>query len=148
MSLRLSANESNREQVLAHLRAADAQFVPPLSQRVDLAAYATKLCTHAERDEAWQDGALVGLVATYCNDRDQGAYISNVSVLPALRGQGLGDALVRQALARARERRFPRVGLHLHPDNRAAFALYRRHGFVPGAVEGEQLTMTLTLDRP
>ncbi len=148
MSVRLAANESTCAQVLTHLRAADAQFVPPLSQRVDLAAYAAKLCAHAERDEAWQDAALVGLVATYCNDSAAGAYISNVSVLTSHRGQGLGDALVRQALRRARERRFPCVSLHLHPDNRAALALYLRHGFALDASDGEQLTMTLTLDRP
>jgi ribosomal protein S18 acetylase RimI-like enzyme len=89
----------------------------------------------------------VGFVATYCNDREHGAYISSVSVLPAFRGQGLADDLVQQAVARARDRGLPRVSLHLHPDNRAAMALYIRQGFAPGLAEGDQLTMTLNLDR-
>lgn len=146
MIVRLTSNESNSDEVLRHLRAADAEFMPPLSQRVELREYADKLCEQAERDEAWSGTELVALVATYCNDRKRGAYISNVSVLRAFRGQGLGDALVRQAMERAREKRLPMITLHLHADNRAALALYQRHRFAIGAREGDQLKMYLNLD--
>jgi ribosomal protein S18 acetylase RimI-like enzyme len=148
MTVRQTTNQASLDEVLAHLCATDQYFTPPLSQRVNLPAYASKLCELAERDEVWVGTELVGLVATYCNDREHGAYISSVSVLPAFRGQGLADDLVQQAVARARDRSLPRVSLHLHPDNRAAMALYLRLGFAPGLTEGEQLTMTLNLDQP
>lgn len=148
MIIRLASNESECDEVLRHLRAADTEFIPPLSQRVDLQDYASKLCGLAEREEAWCDAELVALVATYCNDRERGAYISNVSVLPAYRRQGLANLLIARALKRVRERYLPMITLHLHPDNQAALALYLRHGFILGATEGNQLTMFMHLDRP
>jgi ribosomal protein S18 acetylase RimI-like enzyme len=53
------------------------------------------------------------------------------------RRQGVGDALVLAALARARALGARRVVLQVFPHNTAAVALYRKHGFVPrGLVPG------------
>lgn len=116
-------------ELLAHLRAADAGFTPPLSSRIDLAAYADKLATHARRIEAWQEGALVGLIAMYANDPAQGGFITNVSVLPGHQGQGIAGELLTRALALATELGLARLRLEVYADNTAAMALYRRHGF-------------------
>lgn len=115
--------------LLAHLRAADASFAPPLSSRVDLAAYADKLAAHARRVEAWQGDVLIGLIAMYANDPDQGGFITNVSVLPGHQGQGIAGELLTRTLALATELGLPRLRLEVYADNRAALALYRRHGF-------------------
>jgi ribosomal protein S18 acetylase RimI-like enzyme len=48
------------------------------------------------------------------------------------RGLGLGEALVRKAIKRARERGCGRVELDVSESNRAAWALYERMGFSPG----------------
>lgn len=143
--LQFHRDRADAAALLAHLHAADARFVPPLSQRVRLPDYAAKLATQALREEAWADGALVGLIAWYGNDAEAGGYISNVSVLDGWRGQGLADRLLQSCVARAREGGLPRLSLHLHPDNAPALALYRRHGFVPGPLQDAQLTMTLPL---
>lgn len=131
MNLRLDS--AGAEVLLAHLRAADAGFVPPLSQRVDLADYARKLATHARRIEAWESDALVGLIAVYANDAAQGGFITNVSVLPSHHGRGIAGELLRRTLALATEWRLPRLRLEVYADNTAALALYRRHGFQPEA---------------
>ena len=55
----------------AHLAHCDAHFVPPLSGRVDIDAYAAKIADQAERFEAWAGGRSSGLVAAYCNDPDR-----------------------------------------------------------------------------
>jgi len=52
-----------------------------------------------------------------------------IGVLPAFRGRGLGAALLRDALALARERGFRRVELVVRADNARALALYERAGF-------------------
>lgn len=115
--------------LLAHLRAADTSFAPPLSTRIDLAAYADKLAAHARRVEAWQDDVLVGLIAMYANDAAQGGFITNVSVLPGHQGQGIAGKLLTRTLALAAELDLPRLRLEVYADNMAALALYRRHGF-------------------
>ncbi|MCA9182568.1 MAG: GNAT family N-acetyltransferase [Planctomycetales bacterium] len=148
MIIRITSNESRYDQVLKHVWEADAGFTPRLSERVDLTDYARKLCDLAERDEAWSGSELVGLVATYCNNRSVGAYISNVSVLPTFQRQGLADALIRRALERARKLCLRTVTLQLHTDNHAALALYKRHGFTSGSIQGDQLKMSLYLDGP
>lgn len=116
-------------ELLTHLRAADAGFVPPLSSRVDLAGYADKLAAHARRIEAWQGDALVGLIALYANDPAQGGFITNVSVLPGHQGRGIAGELLTRTLALAAELGLPRLRLEVYADNTAALALYRRHGF-------------------
>lgn len=131
MNLRLDSADA--DVLLAHLRAADAGFVPPLSQRVELADYARKLATHARRVEAWEGDTLVGLIAMYANDAAQGGFITNVSVLPSHHGQGIAGELLRRTLALAADLRLPRLRLEVYADNQAALALYHRHGFQPEA---------------
>lgn len=120
---------ADASQLLAHLRAADAGFQPPLSSRVDLAAYARKLVAHARRVEAWQGDVLVGLIAMYTNDATRGGFITNVSVIPSHQGQGIAGELLKRALALATELQLPRLRLEVYADNTAALALYHRHGF-------------------
>jgi ribosomal-protein-alanine N-acetyltransferase len=146
--LRYAHNQATPAQLLAHLQAADASFMPPLSQRVALPEYAAKLQAQAERHEAWAGEELVGLIASYCNRPEAGAYISNVSLLPAWRGQGVADELLRRCLQQARQLGLQQAALHLHRDNHPAQALYRRHGFQPGLADGDSLPMTLNLNTP
>ncbi len=48
----------------------------------------------------------------------------------AFRGRGLGERLLRAALAAAKLNGFERVSLNVYGKNAAAFALYRKVGFV------------------
>lgn len=133
--------------VLRHLQACDAAFHPPLSDRVDLAAYADKLAEHALRMEAWVDDELVGLVAVYCNAPDRGtAFVSNVSVLPSYTGQGFARKLMCNAIDRVRALSF--ASLSLEVDHRAAstMRLYISLGFQAAAgTDAATQRMTLPL---
>lgn len=116
----------------ALLRECDADFVPPLSQRVDLAAYARKITAQAARFEAWSDGRLVGLIAVYCNNREVGvAFITNVCIAPAFRGRGLASELLTRLIDHTRQDGWHDIQLEVDAGNDAALALYRRHGFEP-----------------
>lgn len=134
------------------LRACDADFVPPLSARVDIDAYAAKLAAQALLVQARDDdGALAGLVAIYCNDHDTGiAYISNVCVAPAHTRRGIAGRLLDQALARARAAGMRGARLTVHANNAGALALYRKHGFMQQGRTGPELSMELafTSDHP
>ncbi len=76
------------------------------------------------------------------------ATVGRMAVLPEWRRQGVGSALLRAAIGRARFRGYPVLGLHAQTH---AIPFYARHGFVP---EGEVFLeagiphrrMTLRLD--
>jgi ribosomal protein S18 acetylase RimI-like enzyme len=133
------------DQLAALLQACDASFIPPLSSRVALTAYASKIASHALRLEAWQGTAPVGLLAMYCNDLDSGsAYITSVSVLPGYARRGIASALLAESIGRARMAGMRRIVLEVDTGNGPALRLYQQHGF--GATSpGPTIRMRLDL---
>ncbi|MBX9726150.1 MAG: GNAT family N-acetyltransferase [Rickettsiales bacterium] len=126
-------NTATAAQVLAHLVACDDSFVPPLSTRVDCAAYAAKITSLATCIEAWDGPVLVGLAALYCN-QGADAFLSNLSVLPGYQQRGLGSALMQQCMTHAlglniAELNIGVLTLEVDKDNHAAIDFYGKHGF-------------------
>jgi ribosomal-protein-alanine N-acetyltransferase len=127
--MKFALDESDVGQLLTHLQGADVGFIPPLSTRLNLSAYADKMVKNARRVEAWDSQVLAGCIAIYA-DRTAGVgFITNVSVLPSYQGSGLASQLLKRALDLAVALGLVRVRLEVHADNAAARALYRRHGF-------------------
>lgn len=134
--------------VAAHLALCDGHFVPPLSSRVALAAYAAKLAAHATCFEAWDGPALAALVAVYCNDRARShAFVSSVSVLPAWQGHGLARRLLGQAAAHAAALGFAGLELEVDGTNTAALGLYRTLGYTLHDASGPATVLRLPLER-
>jgi ribosomal protein S18 acetylase RimI-like enzyme len=82
------------------------------------------------------DGTLLGAV-TYCPPgspwrelagADEGEF-RMLAVAPEARGRGVGEALARHALDRARRAGHRRVVISSQPDMRAAHRIYARLGF-------------------
>lgn len=135
------------DDVHAHLARCDADFTPPLSARLDLRGYAEKLAERAARFEAWDGGQLVGLVAAYVTPGAPEAFISNVSVVSELRGQGVAAQLVAGCIDRARGAGVTTIRLEVATADRAAARFYEKLGFTDRDPEpAERSTTTLTLD--
>lgn len=146
MALTFDRNRADARAIGAHLRGCDAQFVPPLSTRVDLAVYSTKLATHATLFESWSGATLVGLVAGYANAPDRlDSFITNVSVLPDWHGRGIAGRLVDDFVEHARAAGFSRIVLSVDARNDRARALYCKHGFINGPGDGTTLNMFFNL---
>nr|WP_280864990.1 GNAT family N-acetyltransferase [Falsiroseomonas frigidaquae] len=75
-----------------------------------------------------QDGALAGLIVLV--DFPTHLWIDNVAVEPALKGQGLGRALMGFAETEARRRGLPELRLLTNALMAANIALYTRLGFI------------------
>ncbi len=132
--------------VAEHLRACDARFVPTLSSRVDIDAYAARIVRHAERFEAWSDQQLAGLVAAYCNDAaGQTAFVTSVSVLPRQQGSGIASRLLQACIDHVGENGFERIELEVDASNSAATLLYQRRGFAITRAADRLLTMQLSV---
>ena len=141
-----TSNQAGAALLATHLHCCDALFVPPLSSRTEIDGYARKIVANALCFEAWSEGVLVGMVATYCNDVDGGvAFITNVSVLPQWQGKGIASQLVGRSVAHARSMKFDRVELEVDADNTAAIRLYRKQGFAYRAAHGKATVLSLAL---
>ena len=147
MELIFDNNRADISALNAHLLACDSQFIPLLSERVDLATYGAKLATHAERFEAWSGDRLIGLVAAYANaPEQQSIFVTNVSVTPDRHGQGIATRLLSTFIAYARDAAFVRITLKVDSRNERALALYRALKFSDVAVGGTEVEMTLNLE--
>jgi ribosomal protein S18 acetylase RimI-like enzyme len=124
-------NQASRDQIVALLQACDTSFIPPLSSRVDLDSYATKLFNHARLLEAWIQDDYVGVVAVYLNDaRTRRGFISNVCVRPEHGGKGIASQLIARCKERAIRDGFDTLELEVSPTNLPAVALYQKSGFL------------------
>lgn len=61
--------------------------------------------------------------------------VLGLGVIKELRGRGIGPALLREAIERARAKGLTRVELDAREDNLPAIALYERFGFVREGVK-------------
>jgi GNAT superfamily N-acetyltransferase len=126
-----STNKATAAQIAAHLSDGDADFVPPLSSRIEIGSYANKICNNAVRFEAWSGGMLIGLVAAYCNDNEARiAYITSVSVLKKWTGKGIAASLLKQCVAHANASGMRLIRLEVSENNAPAIRLYEKMGFV------------------
>jgi ribosomal protein S18 acetylase RimI-like enzyme len=129
------------------LLAAMAALVPQLSQSSP-APTATELSEIVESTNsllyvARLDGAIVGslTLAFYRIPTGVKAWIEDVMVDDAARGQGIGEALNRAAIDEARRRGAKHVTLTSRPSRQAANRLYQRIGFEPYATNVYRYTL-------
>lgn len=143
-----SVNRSNATEIAAHLLNADAAFEAALSSRVSIQEYAHKLHARAIRFEAWLGEELVGLVASYCNQPDEGkSFVTSVSVLPECQGLGIAGQLMRQCIEHARGLGFGQMELEVDQRSLPAVAFYQKLGFNTLCNSSSTLTMGVTLIR-
>ncbi|MEU6221162.1 GNAT family N-acetyltransferase [Streptomyces sp. NPDC047022] len=81
----------------------------------------------------------VGMVSGVPDESPDAAGLISMWVSPAVRGHGVGDRLIGEIAAWAVERGARILRLSVMPDNRAALALYERHGFVDTGEPGDLL---------
>lgn len=139
-------NKADTAQLAAHLRACDDVFMPPLSERVNVDDYASKIADRAQRFEAWASCELVGLVAAYCNDLERrAAFITSVSVIPVWQGRGIASRLMENCIHHVRSLGFKRIKLEVEGSNTAAVTLYNKHGFKKNSSNSQAKNMILDL---
>jgi ribosomal protein S18 acetylase RimI-like enzyme len=68
-----------------------------------------------------------------------------IAVVPSKRGHGIGDALLRSLLDKARQAGYPSLSLSVDSRNDGAIRLYERHGFQRTTDDGESVTMVARL---
>ena len=106
-AINYTEDQSTVEEIHVHLQGCDADFVPRLSSRIDLKAYAKKIFEKSTRLEAWAGQELIGLIAVYLTNKDAGeGFITNVSVLSAYAGKKVASQLLQNCIDRAKREGF------------------------------------------
>jgi GNAT superfamily N-acetyltransferase/SAM-dependent methyltransferase len=141
------SNKASVVEIAEHLSRCDADFIPPLSGRVEITGYANKIVSRATRFEAWSGGTLIGLMAVYCNDlENRAAYITSASVLKAWTGKGVATRLVGQCVEYAKASGIRQISLEVASGNTSAIRLYEKNGFAAGKASTPFVSMSLYLN--
>jgi N-acetylglutamate synthase-like GNAT family acetyltransferase len=130
------------------LKSCDADFVPHLSSRVNITEYAKKISQNGNLFEAWCEDKLVGLVALYCNDKENGiAYITNVNVERSFMRGGIATKLVHNAIELAKSSKMQQIYLEVAINNSSARKFYELIGFTSSVSSADKITMKMLIDR-
>jgi ribosomal protein S18 acetylase RimI-like enzyme len=145
-SLTYAEKTASADDIHAHLLECAADFIPPLTEKVSIPDYSRKLFEKSVTFEAWAGMSLVGLVAAYFEGGLDGTgFVTNVSVLGRLAGQGVASRLMDMCLDRARGRRLQQLVLEVSGNNARAMALYEKLGFLRGEMTGDSVFMRLPI---
>ncbi len=140
MQIVYKINTASEDSILTHLNHCNNQFVPALSTRVSLEAYAKKLAHYAILFEAWVDEKLIGTVAMYLNEQKHG-YITNVSVYNEYGGKGIAKQIFVNLIEYTKANNISEIKLEVSAINIAAINLYKNFGFESIEEKNNQIIM-------
>ena len=140
-------NKASEADIRDHLLRCNNDFVPHLSSRVEISDYARKISDNATRIEAWVGDNLVGLLAVYVNDRENGAaFVTSNSVLAVWTRKGIASRLLGFAIEQAIAANMRQIELDVAGENARAMKLYEKFGFVVKKKNSPFVCMKLVLN--
>lgn len=148
MERRLLEFERDREKLVLMQRLSREINFPGLAYNEQ--AFRQSLCSAVRRGQIYVyeiDGELVGYLWVDLAKPKTGAHVRHVQVAEAHWGEGLGRAIMEDAIAMCTERRCQAITLNVTKSNRRAVSLYSRLGFVPVEDHGDRQRMRLVLLR-
>ena len=140
MQIVYKINTTSADTIFKHLNHCNNQFVPALSTRVSLEAYAKKMVNCAILFEAWADEKLIGMVAMYLNEQKNG-YITNVSVYDEYGGKGIAKQIFVNLMEYAKANNISEIKLEVSEINIPAINLYKNFGFESIEEKNNQIIM-------
>lgn len=140
--------KATAQDLLSNLKECDLDFQPPLSSRVSIEEYATKLYNNSITFEAWDNDKLIGMIAVYLNDvRGSIGYISNVCVEDKYKGYNIASNLMIMCIDYAKKNKFKNIILEVNEKSKAAIHLYNKFNFKSMSINNEIIKMLLEIDQ-
>lgn len=131
------SDENRLAKILTEL---DDVFLPKLSGRVNINAYAKKLANSADIFFVKKGNEDIGNCAVYLNNAMQG-FISSIAIKQEYTGMKLGKKLWMNVNALALSKGISLIGLKVFHQNYNALAFYKYIGFDIVAIEAEWIIM-------
>lgn len=145
LSIDYKTKTAGEKEILVHLKECAGNFIPPLTDRIDISAYSKKLAEKSVTFEAWQAQFLIGLIAAYFNHLDQVAFITNVSVSKNFIGGGIASRLLSRCIEYSKENNISQINLEVSKENDPAINFYRKFDFSNDSSNDSSLFMKLEL---
>lgn len=112
------------------LSCVDREFIPFLSEKVNLLQYANKLAERGNNVFVVVDGHDIGHAAYYSNNLESRmAFLTSICVKPEFRGNGVAELLLEEVLRGAWNDGMKNLSLEVDERNQAAICFYRKYGF-------------------
>ncbi len=134
------------EDIRFHLNDCSDSFIPSLNSRVNIEEYANKIAERAVTFEAWTNGMLIGLIATYFNFEAQFGYITSVSVSKKFMGAGIASELLKRCISYANTNMLKEIKLEVYKENIPAINFYKKYNFTQNEIKNDSMFMSLTLN--
>lgn len=139
---------ATEDEIFSHLKDCDRNFIPTLSERVNIEEYARKIFEKAVTFEAWKDRLLVGFIAAYFNHKfDDSGFITYVGVANDFMGLGIASRLMDLCIEHTRQNNFRELKLEVNIHSDKAICLYDRFGFTNYKTDGDVLLMRLEISK-
>ncbi len=136
----------SEEKVYTHLNECSNDFIPPLSERVNIKEYARKIVDKSITFEAWKDTILVGLIAIYFDkNTDSSPFITNVSILKKFVNFGIASDLLINCIEYAKNKKYKQIILEVNQHNIPAINFYKKFNFRFDDKRGDSLVMKLQI---
>lgn len=119
-----------REVLSTFLKDVDNDFHPPLSQRVNVEDFITKVLNFAHiESENTADGDIKGIIIGYTNNKkDKYAYLTLLAVRKQFRRKGLAKSLLLRYLNYVKSLEFIKT-IGLYTNNLISLEMYIKCGF-------------------
>ena len=147
IDIRFSMQKSTESNIYNYLLYVDNDFIPKLSDKIDLNSFSNKISNNTIRFEAWHIDKLIGLVSAYFNDYEsKTGYINHVGVFKEYRGSGISDTLITNTINYGIDRGFKDLKLEVSKDNIVAIKLYSKHNFNTEKIQSNTMQMCKNLN--
>lgn len=128
--IKLSYNTISENTLRDYLLSISDLFKPHLCDIVNIKEYAKKIFNNAIIIEAWDKNQLIGIIACYANNHQNGeAYITSVSIIKEYQGKGIAQLMLQELYKVLKNRKFTKINLEVSKHNINALNLYIKEGF-------------------
>lgn len=123
-------NKIDLESIHSYLINRNNDFTPPLSEKLDIYEFASKMFKYANIYTVSYQDSIVGMTGCYANNfKTLEAYITNTSIHPSYYGTGLASELMKFCIKDISSKGFKSIKLEVHKDNARAINFYKKMGF-------------------
>jgi len=128
----------SKQKIEQFLRSVDRTFPVPISEKVELCEFASKLFAKATMCCAYDGEEICSMVAGYTeNTIDNIAYVSLVATRTDAQGKGFATGLMEEFISICKTKGLRGVHLYTDTRNKGAVALYQKLGFQKWILEDE-----------
>lgn len=136
---------ANENEIYLHLIKCSDNFLPLLSEKINIREYSKKLFQKSVTFEAWDHKDLIGCVASYFNEAELSGFITNVSIIKEFMGRGIASILINQCVEYAKGIKINEVLLEVNVASTDAIHLYKKIGFTDLNKNENNIIMKLKL---